>query len=66
MYSQGGVGGGHYIAYVLHNGVWNVANDTIITEGLEFDPVRRSVATSCYMLFYARCARRVDVEIRTP
>ena len=53
--AQGPYGAGHYVAYVMSDdGSWLVANDTIVTRGLSFEPVRRAVATSCYMLFYSR------------
>ena len=51
---QGPYGGGHYVAYVLdETGFWNVANDTSLTLGLEFEPVKCSIATTCYLAFYA-------------
>ena len=52
---QGADNAGHYVAYVMtRHGCWSVANDSHVTDGLDFEPVQKSVMSSCYMLFYSR------------
>lgn len=50
----GGIGGGHYTAYVKHDDKWFYFDDSRVTET---DP-QRSVAGSAYLLFYIRRTER--------